>query len=59
MRNSRLLHHPIGGVTRQDFPIDRKIAFCDRTEPDFVIAFALPNRLAAVFAQQAFYIRRE
>jgi hypothetical protein len=45
-----LFEDGVGGVTRLDLLIDDKVPIRNRTEPDLVIAFALPIEATGVVA---------
>ena len=56
-RKSGLFENAVGGVTRLDAGIDRKMAGSQGTEPYFVIAFSLADKSATVFPEDSFNIR--
>jgi hypothetical protein len=52
--DARLLQDRICGVTRHDFPVDHHGLGRVLASPDFVIAFAMPQKFPAMVAQDAF-----
>jgi hypothetical protein len=46
-------------MTRDDLAIHRKRRVGDRAVPDFVIAFALPGKIASRFAENAPHVAGE
>ena len=51
LRKTGLFENAVGGVTRPDFPIYGKSEFRKGAVPDFVISFALPFKMAAIFGK--------
>lgn len=51
-----LLERGIGGEALSCASINSKAAIADRAEPDFMIAFSVPHKRAAVIDQDAFQI---
>jgi len=49
-----LLKRGVCGVSRLDFAINDKVLLRHWTEPDFMISFALANKLAALGFQNLF-----
>ena len=57
--DSGLLHDAVGGVPRFGAGIDREIFVGTWTMPNFMIALALSNKVAAVLFQHVLNLRRE
>ena len=47
-RNSSFFENAVGGMTGFYTGIDRKMPFCDGTEPDFMFALSCANEGASV-----------
>lgn len=52
MLNSTLLHNRICSMSRFDFSINCKIGIANRTVPDIMISFAVPDKRASILFQQ-------
>lgn len=57
--NSGLLQGGVRSVPRFDLPIDDKAALCKGTEPDLMVALALPFEMAAVREEEFLELRSE
>ena len=55
---TRLFQNPVRRVSRADGRIHHERSLRDRTEPNFVIALAIPSKAASCRVQKPFQIRR-
>src|SRR5258708_4194055 len=58
LRNPSVFQSDVGPFRRFDLVVDHEFTIRDRTIPDFMIALALPDELAAVLARNPFVARR-
>ena len=49
--DSALLHDLIGCKAGFDFAVYRYVCVCDRAVPDIMVAFPMPDKIAAVFLE--------
>lgn len=49
--NSGLFQHSVGRMTGFDVGVHREMAFCDRAEPDFMVAHSVSHKGASMLAE--------
>ena len=48
---SGLFQHSVGRMTGFDVGVHREMAFCDRAEPDFMVALSMSHKDASMLAE--------